>query len=81
MNPRAISIAAAGKRFAVVLEQAEDGWLAYPEAINGVVIGQGDTAAEALEDLRSAISFHLDTFAPDTQPAFPSEPCPPPASA
>ena len=44
-------------------------------------IGQGDTAAEALEDLRSASSFHLDTFAPDTQPAFPSEPCPPPASA
>jgi predicted RNase H-like HicB family nuclease len=81
MNPRSESITAAGKRFAVVLEQAEDGWLAYPEAINGVVIGQGDTAAEALEDLRSASSFHLDTFAPDTQPAFPSEPCPPPASA
>jgi predicted RNase H-like HicB family nuclease len=81
MNPRSESITAAGKRFAVQLEQAEDGWLAYPENINGVVIGQGDTAAEALEDLRSAISFHLDTFAPDTQPAFPSEPCPPPASA
>jgi predicted RNase H-like HicB family nuclease len=74
MTRRAISITAAGKRFAVQLEQAEDGWLAYPENINGVVIGQGDTAAEALEDLRSAISFHLDTFAPDTQPAFPSEP-------
>jgi predicted RNase H-like HicB family nuclease len=74
MNPRSESIKAAGKRFAVVLEQAEDGWLAYPEEINDVVIGQGDTAAEALEDLESAISFHLDTFAPDTQPAFPSEP-------
>jgi predicted RNase H-like HicB family nuclease len=44
------------------------------EAINGVVIGQGETAAEALEDMESAICFHLDTFAPDTQPAFPSEP-------
>ncbi len=73
MNRRSESITTAGKRFAVVLEQPEDGWLAYPEAINAVVIGQGDTAA-ALEDLRSAISFHLDTFAPDTQPAFPSEP-------
>jgi predicted RNase H-like HicB family nuclease len=81
MIPNSEAITAAGKRFAVQLEQAEDGWLAYPEAINGVVIGQGDTAAEALEDLRSASSFHLDTFAPDTQPAFPSEPCPPPASA
>jgi predicted RNase H-like HicB family nuclease len=74
MIPNSEAITAAGKRFAVVLEQPEDGWLAYPEAINGVVIGQGDTAAEALEDLRSASSFHLDTFAPDTQPAFPSEP-------
>ena len=74
MTPRAISITAAGKRFAVQLKQAEDGWLAYPEAINGVVIGQGDTASETLEDLRSALSFQLDTFAPDTQPAFPSEP-------
>ena len=74
MTSRAILIAAAGRRLPVVLEQAEDGWLAYPEAINGVVLGQGETAAEALEDLRSAISFHRDTFAPDTQPAFPSEP-------
>jgi predicted RNase H-like HicB family nuclease len=74
MNPRSESITAAGKRFAVVLERAEDGWLAYPEEINEVVIGQGDSAAEALEDLESAICFHLDTFGPDTQPAFPSEP-------
>jgi len=74
MNPRSESITAAGKRFDVVLEQAEDGWLAYPEEINGVVIGQCDTAAEALEDLESAICFHLDTFSPDIQPAYPSEP-------
>ena len=70
MKPHAISITAAGQRFTVVLEQAEDGWLAYPEEINGVVIGQGDTAAAALEDLRSAIRFHLETFGPDSQPAF-----------
>jgi len=44
MTSHAISITTAGKRFAVVLEQAEDGWLPYPEAINGVVIGQGDIA-------------------------------------
>lgn len=74
MNPPILSITAAGQRFAVVLEQVEDGWLAYPEQINGVVIGQGNTAAEALEDLRSALSFHLDTFGPSTQPAFFSEP-------
>ena len=74
MNPRTLSITTAGQRIRVVLEQAEDGWLAYPEGINGVVISQGDSAAEALEDLRSAIHFHLDTFAPDTLPAFHSDP-------
>lgn len=80
MNPRTLSITAAGQRIRiapkkpVVREQAQDGWLAYPEEIKGVVIGQGDTAAAALEDLRSAIRFHLETFGPDTQPAFHSEP-------
>jgi hypothetical protein len=29
MTPRAISITASGKHFAVQLKQAEDGWLAY----------------------------------------------------
>lgn len=53
MTPRALSITASGQHFGiapkqpVVLKQAEDGWLAYPDEIN------------------------LDTFAPDTQPAFP----------
>jgi len=74
MTPSRLSITAAGQRFRVHLEQAEDGWLAYPERINGVVVAQGDTAAEALADLRSALRFHRDTFAPCTQPASPSEP-------
>ena len=69
-----MTITAAGQRFRVVLEQAEDGWLAYPERINGVVVSQGDTAAEVPADLQSAIQFHLDSFGTSTQPASPSEP-------
>jgi hypothetical protein len=69
-----LSITAAGQRFRVVLEQAEDGWLAYPEAIHGVVVAQGDTAAEALENLESALCFHRDTFGPCNLLTSPSEP-------
>lgn len=74
MNRRALSIMAAGQRFRVQLEQAEDGWLAYPQAIHGVVIGQGDTAAEALADLHSALRFHGDTFGSSSLSASSSEP-------
>lgn len=69
-----LSITAAGQRFRVQLEQAEDGWLAYPDGINGVVVSQGDTAAEALADLQSALRFHRDTFGICTQSSSPSEP-------
>lgn len=74
MTPSRLSITAAGQRFRVQLEQAEDGWLAYPDGINGVVVSQGDTAAEALADLQSALRFHLASFGTSTQPASPSEP-------
>lgn len=74
MNRRALSITAADQRFRVHLEQAEDGWLAYPEAIHGVVVAQGDTAAEALLDLQSALRFHRNTFGPFSLSASPSEP-------
>ena len=74
MTPSRLSITAAGRRLRVDLEQAEDGWLAYPDGIHGVVVAQGDTAAEALADLQSALRFHLETF-PSSRPApSPSEP-------
>ena len=74
MTPSRLSITAAGQRFRVHLEQAEDGWLAYPERTNGVVVGQGDTAAEALADLHPALRFHRNTFGPHSLPTFHSEP-------
>ena len=36
-----------------------------PLGLKGVVIGQGDTYEAALEDVKSAIQFHLETFGPE----------------
>ena len=33
--------------------------------MKGVVVGQGDTYEEALNDVKSAIAFHLETFGLD----------------
>lgn len=50
------------KRFKIVVQKCEDGYLAYPLGLKGVVIGDGDTFEEALENVRSAITFHINTF-------------------
>jgi predicted RNase H-like HicB family nuclease len=47
----------------IVVEKHPDGYVAYPLGINGVVVGEGDTYEEALADVRSAIRFHMETFA------------------
>jgi hypothetical protein len=53
-----------------VVEQHADGFVAYPLGLHGAVVGEGDTADEALADAKSAAKFHIDTFGSD---AFPSE--------
>jgi predicted RNase H-like HicB family nuclease len=50
------------RTFKVIVEKHEDGYVAYPIGLNGVVVGQGDSYEEALADVRSAIAFHLETF-------------------
>lgn len=50
------------KRFKVVIEKHADGYVAYPLGVNGVVVGQGDTADDAIADVSSAIRFHIETF-------------------
>ncbi len=49
----------------VVVERHPVGYVAYPLGLRGVVVGQGDTAEEALADVTSAIRFHLETFGQD----------------
>jgi predicted RNase H-like HicB family nuclease len=46
----------------IVIEKAEDGYVAYPLGLKGNVVGQSDTYEEALADVRSAIQFHIETF-------------------
>jgi predicted RNase H-like HicB family nuclease len=50
------------KNIKVVVEHHPDGFVAYPLGLKGVVVGQGDTYAEALQDVESAIQFHIETF-------------------
>ena len=46
----------------IVVEKHPEGYVAYPLGIDGVIVGQGESYEEALEDVRSAIRFHLETF-------------------
>ncbi len=50
----------------VVIERAEDGYVAYPLGTRGVVVGQGDTYEDALNDVTSAIRAHLREFGPES---------------
>jgi predicted RNase H-like HicB family nuclease len=53
------------KQLKIIIEKHPDGYVAYPVAISGVVVGQGDSYEEALRDVQSALKFHLETFGPD----------------
>jgi predicted RNase H-like HicB family nuclease len=53
------------KDLKIVVEKYPDVYVAYPLGLKGVVIGQGDTYEGALEDVKSAIQFHLETFGPE----------------
>lgn len=49
----------------LIIEKHPDGFVSYPLGLKGVVVGQGDTYEEALADVESAISFHIETFGKD----------------
>ena len=53
------------KPIKIIVEKHPDGYIAYPLGLKGVVVGQGDTYEEAMADIRSAISFHIETFGPE----------------
>jgi predicted RNase H-like HicB family nuclease len=48
--------------FKIIIEKHEDGFVAYPLGLKGVVVGEGDSYEEALADVKSAILFHIETF-------------------
>ena len=50
------------KQFKVIIEKHSDGYIGYHLGLNGIVVGQGDSYEEALADVKSAISVHIETF-------------------
>jgi len=53
------------KQFKIVVEKHPDTYVAYPLGLKGVLVGQGDSYESALEDVKSAIKFHIETFGLD----------------
>jgi predicted RNase H-like HicB family nuclease len=49
----------------IVIEKHPDGYVAYPIGLKGVVVGEGDSYEEALNDVKSAVQFHIETFGKD----------------
>lgn len=50
------------RKLKIIVERHEDGYVAYPIGLKGVVVGEGNTYEEALADVKSAIAFHIETF-------------------
>lgn len=50
------------KSVKIIIEKHEDGYVAYPLGLKGVVVGDGNSYEEALADVKSAIRFHVETF-------------------
>ena len=61
------------KGIKVVVERHSDGYIAYPLGVQGIVVGEGDTADEALADVRSAIEFHVETFGKEVLAGIPRQ--------
>jgi len=59
------------KQFKIIVEKHPDTYVAYPLGIKGVVVGQGDTYEAAIEDVTSALKFHMETFGIDDLDADP----------
>ena len=53
------------KSIKIIVEKHTDGYVAYPVGLQGVVVAEGDTYAEALAEVKSAIEFHIETFGAD----------------
>ena len=53
------------KQVKIIVEKHEDGYVAYPLGLKGIVVAEGDTYEQALAEVKSAVQFHLDTFGKD----------------
>ncbi len=53
------------KHIKIIVEKHEDGYVAYPLGLKGIVVAEGDTYEQALAEVKSAVQFHLETFGKD----------------
>jgi predicted RNase H-like HicB family nuclease len=54
------------KQVKVIVEKHQDGYVAYPIGLKGIVIGEGQSYEAAMADVKSAIQFHIETFGLDS---------------
>ena len=59
------------KHLKIIVEKHPDVYVAYPLGLKGVVVGQGETYEAALEEVKSAIQFHLEAFGPEASEVDP----------
>jgi predicted RNase H-like HicB family nuclease len=50
----------------IIIEKHPEGYVAYPSGLSGVLLIEGNTYQEALENIKSTIKFHLETFRKET---------------
>ena len=58
--------------FKIIVERHEEGYVAYPLGLKGIVVGEGDTYEDAVADATSAIEFHIKTFGTEVSDNFES---------
>lgn len=58
------------RRFKIVVQKSDEGYVAYPLGLKGIVVSDGDTFKEALDNTRSAIAFHIETFGSEVLEGF-----------
>jgi hypothetical protein len=46
----------------LIVEKHADGYVSYPIGQKGIIVGEGDSYEQALENVKSAIRFHVETF-------------------
>ena len=50
------------KEIKIIIHKEEDGYVAFPIGLKGVVVSDGDSYEEAFKNLKEAINFHIETF-------------------
>jgi len=54
------------KSINIIIEKHPEGYVAYPSGLSGVLLIEGNTYQEALENIKSTIKLHLETFRKET---------------